>query len=266
MDLTDLYHGPLGEFIARRRRLIAETRGADPAAAAAIESLRKPPLSAWAIDQLAIDQQDLLVELLAAGADTRAAHQLVGDPVATREDLLLATGRLRDAVEQAARAADTVLEAAGRSGGEDVARRIRTTLQSAATGTGADRLALWRGTLDHDVEPSGFGAVDTPDDDPPELVEILAPRRRSSSEMRRATRPVRLAADDARAQREAAGRAVQKKAAAAERLRDLAAAKQLHADTMSAEARVAEEEALAAEDAAGKAEDEAAVARSGLTR
>jgi hypothetical protein len=264
MDLTDLYRGPLDEFVARRTRLVRETRPTDPSAAQDIGKVRKPSVSVWAIDQLAIDHEQQLLELLAAGADAKDSQQAVAGQLETRETLLVAAGRLRDAVESAARAADDVLENAGHVRGDETARRIRATLQSAATGTAAERLALWRGTLDHEVASSGFGALDGSDEDALELTAVLAPLRRTSSPIRREPPISRTPLDDDRLRREAAEREVAKHDAAAERARDLATAKRVHADRLADEARAAEVEAAAAEDAARAAEDAARAAHSAL--
>jgi hypothetical protein len=266
MDLTDLYRGPLEEFVARRTRLVRETRSADPSAAEAIGKVRKPPVSVWAIDQLATDRQQLLNELLAAGADASEAQRGVSAQSETRESLLLASNRVRDAVEAAARGADDVLEKAGHARGDETGRRIRATLQAAATGSAADRLALWRGTLDHEVASSGFGALDGPDEDAAELAAVLAPLRRSSSHTRTQPRPRQTRPDDERLQREAAELAAKKASAAAERARDLATSKRNHADRLAEEARTAAQEATAAEESAEKAEDAARVAHLALSR
>jgi hypothetical protein len=265
MDVADLYRGPLEEFVARRTRLVRETRPTNPSAAADIGKVRKPSVSVWAIDQLASADEQLLLELLAAGADARASQQAVAGQVETRETLLVAAGRLRDAVEAAARAADGVLERAGNARGEDTGRRIRATLQSAATGTAAERLALWRGTLDHEVASAGFGALNPPDGDAAELAAVLAPLRRAASPSRRQPALARAPLDEEHSQREAAERAVAKLDAAAKRARDLAAAKRAHAERLAEEARVAEAEATAAEDAAQVAKDAARAAHSALS-
>jgi hypothetical protein len=264
MDLAALYRGPLEEFVARRTTLVREARPTDPSAAAAIGKVRKPPVSVWAIDQLSIDHEHLLLELLAAGADARAAQRAVAGQPEARESLLLASSRLRDAVETAARAADDVLESAGHALGAETVRRIRATLQSAATGSAAERLALWRGTLDDEVASSGFAALDGPDDAAAELAAVLAPLRRDSPTRRQPLRVLRPPDDD-RVQREAAELAAKKQDAAAERARDLAGSKRVHAERLAEEARAAEREATAAEQAAAKAEEAATAAHAALT-
>ncbi len=264
----DLYQGPLDEFIARRNRLVRDTRPNDPVAAASIGKARKPPVSVWAIDQLAIDDQNKLAELLAAAADAGHAQHGVADPSEAREVILATSSRLRDAVETAARAADTVLESAGNASSDDTRRRIRATLHAAATGSRDDRVALWQGTLDHEIAPSGFGAADALQDDSPELAAVLAPLRHVNATAK--SRPRVLSRDrnqrdsNARAAQEAAERAAEQLSAAAVRARDLANAKRRHADTLADELRAAEGDATTAERAADDAEATAESARSAL--
>jgi hypothetical protein len=263
VDLTDLYHGPLEEFVERRTRLAREAHRSDPAAAAAIRKLHKPSVPVWAIDQVAVEQRALIVELLAAGADARDTQLAVALQRATGESLVVASARLRDAVEAAAGAATDVLETDGHARNEQTSRRIRATLQSVATGAAGDRLALLHGTLDHEVESAGFGAVDTADEDPAELADVLAPLRRppAANDSPQATRtPV----NNDREQRAAAERAAKRQEEATQRLRDLAKAKRLHAETLADEARRADQEALAAQEVADKADAEARALRSTL--
>lgn len=263
--LSDLYRGPLEEFITRRTRLVRETRGAHPATAGAIGKARKPPVSVWAIDQLAVDKQHVLAELLAAAADASAAQRVVADQAEMRESLLLASGRLREAVESAARAADAVLDSAGNVGSDDTRRRVRSTLHAAATGGRDHRVALWQGMLDREIAPSGFGTADAAEEDAPELAAVLAPLRHVTTEKKPRPRVLSRERDkrerNDRAAREAAERAADKLSAAADRARDLANAKRRHAGTLADELRTAEQEAAAAERAADDAEDTAKTAR-----
>ncbi len=266
--LSDLYQGPLDEFVSRRTRLVRETRPSDPEAAAAIGKARKPPISVWAIDQLAIDDQNMLAELLAAAADASDAQRGVADQSETRETLLATSGRLRDAVERAARGAGTILERAGNASSDDTRRRIQTTLHAAATGGRDDRLALWHGTLDHEIAPSGFGTTDGDLADTPELAAMLAPLRHVNAHEK--PRPHVVSRERGkreereRAERDAAQRLAEKLTEAAVRARDLARAKRLHADTLATELRAAEQDATAAEKAADDADAAADAGRSAL--
>ncbi|HEX4754804.1 MAG TPA: hypothetical protein VH661_03505 [Candidatus Dormibacteraeota bacterium] len=255
MDSAAVYHGPLEGFVSRRTALERTLRSSDAAAAAAVKKLRKPSVGAWAIDQLAVENPDLVAELLAAGLDAREAQQAVADGSRSGEDLLVATTRVREAIEGAVRAAAQVLERSGQAMAEETARKIRTTVLAAASGGAADRQALWRGTLDRDLTPTGFGAADVPDDDEPELARAIAPLRRQASPRRRgaATGGARVAAGDRVAQL-AAERGAAERLKVAERARTIAATKRQHAERLAAEARAADDDATAAERSAEAAE------------
>jgi hypothetical protein len=264
VDTSDLYHGPLDDFVARRTTLVRELRATDPDAALAIGKVRKPPASVWAIDQLAAGNPAPIIELLAAGADARDAHRNAAAGTANREDLLAATGRLRDAVEGAARAAGDVLESAGHAASDDTSRRIRATLQAAATGGAVERRSLWTGRLDRDLDVAGFGAVDDPGDDDAELAAILAPMRRGPApDPRRPLQDRPGASLDIVARRQAE-RDVDRQDAIAARARVIADEKRRQADRLATEARVAAEEASDAERTAGAAEEAARAARFAL--
>jgi hypothetical protein len=266
VETAGVYRGPLEDFVTRRNALVRELRGTDPDAASAIGKLRKPPAGVWAIDQLAVDNPALLATLLAAGADARDAQRDVAAGTVTREDLLDATGRLRNRVEAVARAATDILARARHGASEDTARRLRTTLQAAATGGAPERQALWAGTLDRDLDVTGFGAVEDSDDDAPELAAILAPLRRPISSGSRGLEPKRASASlDVVAQR-AAERTIALQEAAAQRARDAAVAARRDADRLAEEARVAAEKALTAEHEADAVEGAAKAGRTGLDR
>jgi hypothetical protein len=266
VDSAGLYRGPLEDFVARRTALARELRRTDREAADAVGKLRKPSAGVWAIDQVAADDPALIAELLAAGADARQAQGNVAAGTASREDLHIATGRLRDAVDAAALAALGVLTRAGHTASDDTNRRIRTTLQAAATGGAADRQALWTGTLDGDLDVAGFGAVAEPEDDPSELAAVLAPLRRPSAPPTQRPGPAPATAGAQGLERRQTVRDEAKLRAAAERARDAADAKRRQADRLSDEARTAADEATIAERDAVAAEEAARAARAALDR
>lgn len=266
VDAADLYRGPLEDFVARRTALVRELRRTDREAAGAAGKLRKPSAVVWAIDQVAAEDPSLTAELLAAGADAREAQGNVAAGTASREDLRIATGRLRDAVEAAALAAVGVLTGAGHAASEDTTRRIRTTLQAAATGGAEARRGLWTGTLDRELDVAGFGVVGEPYDDPSELAAILAPLRRPSAPPTPRPAPEPASAGPKGLERRQAERDEAKLRAAAERARDAADAKRRQADRLSAEARTAADEATVAERDADAAEEAARAARAALDR
>jgi hypothetical protein len=261
-DIAAVYQGPLDSFVARRTARARQLRSTDADAATAVGKLRKPPVSAWAIDQLAVESPELVTELLAAGADAGKAQRAVSDGVRSGEALSIASARVRDALDAAVRAATAVLDRAGHATGEEAARRIRTTLQAAVSGSAEERAALWRGTLDRDLAPAGFGAPEGLDDDLPELAAVLAPLRREPSH-----HPRRPPTDRTRQPRDvAAEREAAELDKTAVRARARADTKRQHADRLAGEAQRAEEEATAAEAAAQTAEDAAEAARAALAQ
>ena len=267
MDTASLYRGPLEDFVARRTALVRELRSSDKAAADAAGKLREPPVSAWAIDQLAVDNPALITGVLAAGADARDAQRNVAAGTENRDDLRLATGRLRDAVDAATRAAVDVLTEAGHAASVEADRRIRTSLQAAATGGAVERRQLWTGTLDRDIDVAGFGGVDESEDDDPELAALLAPIRRETQAISPAPTSSRRTstATERIAQREVE-RDIAKKDAAAEAARTFAQSARHQADRLAEEARVAARKAVEAEDAAAAAADAARAAHANADR
>jgi hypothetical protein len=264
VDTASLYRGPLDEFVARRTAQVRELRSSDPEAAAALGKLRKPPASAWAIAQLAAEKADLIVELLAAGADARDAQWGVAAGSVSREDLHLASGRLRDAVEAAARAAIAELERDGHGTSDETSRRIRTTLQAAATGSSTDRESLWAGTLSGDLDVAGFGAIPEPEADSAGVAAVVAPMRRAASAQPRPKSKDPAPATADQVSRRAAERSAANLAVAAERAREAAVAARREADRLTEEARVAVERASVAEGVADVAEASARAARNAL--
>jgi hypothetical protein len=264
VDTDHLYRGPLDGFVARRDALVRELRSSDRAAATVAGKLRKPAVAAWAIDQLTYDEPHVILELLAAGADARESQRDFATQSTDRDDFARASGRLRDAVEAAARAATTVLQTGGHAASDDVMRRVTTTLQAAATGSAEERRGLWRGTLDRDLAPSGFGAVDDGEADDPELAATIATLRHHTSGPRRPV-VVRTSPTE-RLERERAERAAADLERDATKARALADAKRVQADKLAEQARDAEEAAAMAEQAADAAEHTAGQARAALDR
>ena len=138
-------------------------------------------------------------------------------------------------------------------------RQIRDTLHAAATGGSDSRVALWRGTLDTNLSPAGFGETAAGDPDPPELTKALAALRRSSAPT---GRPSLRVLHPAR-KKPSVDREAERLAAAARQARSTAAAKREQADRLAQAARLAEAEAVAADEAAHSAEDALASHREG---
>jgi hypothetical protein len=187
--------------------------------------------------------------------DAREAQQAVADGSRSGEDLVVASARVREAIEAAVRGAAQVLDRSGQAMAEETARKIRITLQAAVSGGAAEREALWRGTLDRDLTPTGFGAADVPDDDAPELARVIAPLRRQTSPRSGGpgTGRGRQEAGD-RVARLAAERGAAERLKVAERARTLATTKRQYAERLAADARAAADDAAAAERDAEAAE------------
>jgi hypothetical protein len=150
------------EFVAARDELARRLRReGDPAAAAEVKALRRPPLSAWAVNQLAHGRAGELEQLLAAGERLRAAHQaaLAGGGAAKLREAARAE---REAVTRLVGASLEVLRQAGHPATDATRDRVAATLHAAAADPAAADLVR-RGRLTHDLDPSGFGALSADD-------------------------------------------------------------------------------------------------------
>jgi hypothetical protein len=127
----ELYGLPLEEFTPARDRTAKEIRKAgDKETAARIAKLPKPTPAAWAANQLARSQPELIDALLDAGAALRAAQDAAisgGGAAALRE----ATLAERHAVDDVMAAAVS-LKPGGKALSRAMADRLRTTLRAAA--------------------------------------------------------------------------------------------------------------------------------------
>ena len=147
----DLYALPLEEFTAARnelaRALEEEGRAED---AARVKKLKKPPVSAWAVNQLARDDPagiERLLDLLDRLKEARSAG-----------DINELGGRRRELVAKLTRRAGELAEAAGHAASATTVQRVTQTLQAGAEED--ERELLRRGALPDDLEPAGFDALD----------------------------------------------------------------------------------------------------------
>jgi hypothetical protein len=151
--VADLYGLPLEEFTKARDELAKELRGAGKKEAAdEVKALRKPPVSAWTINQLARRRPQDVRALVKAGDELRKAQRAaVGGrgPDALRE----ATRLHRDRLDELTGAARDELGASG-----PTLQRVAQTLRSASVDKESAK-ALLAGTLTGDVEQAGFGAL-----------------------------------------------------------------------------------------------------------
>jgi DNA repair exonuclease SbcCD ATPase subunit len=274
--LAALYQLPLEQFVATRDQLARRLRAAgDRATARQVAGLRRPPVSAWAANQLAHAAPNAVAELLEAGVALRQAQQdaLAGQPGAARR-LRTATAHLRAAITRLSARAETLLVRAGHAASDATLTRLAATLQAAATGDEATRAALAQGRLPGDLDPAGFGLEVAPapaEEAAPVTAEPEAPvapvdradarREQARAAARRALEQTRRAAEQARAvldqAQEAAASRQQVAQQAHQRSEQLAAVAQDLADQAAAAATAAEEAGQAA-DAADRDADEVA--------
>ena len=154
----ELFGLPPEEFVAARDELARRLRREGEAEAAKrVKALRRPSLSAWAVNQLARGQGAGLGPLLAAGERLRAAHQaaLAGEGAA---ELRAAAKTERETVAALVQAALELLREAGHPTTDATRDRVAATLHAASASAEAAELVR-DGRLTADLHPSGFGAV-----------------------------------------------------------------------------------------------------------
>jgi hypothetical protein len=253
--LDRLYGSSLDGFVAARdeaaRRLKQEGKAE---AAAEVAGLRKPSVSAWAVNQLARRHADRLTELLDSGERLRAAHRaaLAGRGASG----LAAAGRTeRGVVAELVELAAGELETAGRPASPAVRERIGNTLRAAAHDTAAAALVR-RGRLTRDLDPSGFGDLTLGGED-----EVEGNGEVAAHQNRERRQTVRRARDEARKQASVtADRAIMAKReaerlrAAATKAEEAAARARAAADAASQAERTAAERATRSAEALAEAE------------
>jgi hypothetical protein len=235
------------EFVAARDGLARRLRReGDAEAAATVKALRRPPLSAWAVNRLARGDGPGLSPLLAAGERLRAAHQaaLGGEGA---DELRAATRAEREAVAGLVEAATGLLREAGHPATDATRDRIAATLHAAAASPEAADLVR-RGRLTADLDPSGFGSPAQADGDG------MAKEKQEGPAARRAQRAAAMAArDDARKRARLAADQAVLATRQAERLGRLADQAEREAGRARTTAAAAIEAATAARERAARA-------------
>jgi hypothetical protein len=222
-DLDRLYGLPRDQFTSARNALVSELRNAGRKEdAEEVRALKKPPVSAWAVNQLARRHPQEVAELVKAGDALRKAQRdvLAGKKGADVREASRAQHELADGLVDAAR---EILGETGAAATQAMAQRISGTLRAASSDPAAAKL-LRKGRLSEDVESIGFGP----------LLHV-APQRKGRS------RPKRD-----RAREQAAAQKKRKRVAVSEARKEAVAARKA-ADRAEREAKVAQERAEAAE-------------------
>jgi hypothetical protein len=143
--LETLVRAPHAEFVAERKRLGATlTNAGDAKGGKKLEAIRRPSITAWAVNQLWWNERAAFKDFL------RAAERL-------RDADLSATEAHRKAQSKLRERAAALLVAAGHAATEGTLRRVTTTLGALAATGGFEPDAP--GTLRFDRDPPGFGAV-----------------------------------------------------------------------------------------------------------
>jgi hypothetical protein len=137
-----LYQAPHESFVAERKQLSAALKASgDKAGAARLVKLGRPPLSAWAVNQLWWQAGELFVRLFAAAQKLRAGDQS-------------ATAERRDTLAALKARAAAILVQAGHGANEGTLRRVATTLAALAASGGFEPDPP--GALAADRDPPGF--------------------------------------------------------------------------------------------------------------
>jgi len=153
-EIDRLFQIPLGEFTPARNALAAKLKkdGASKEAER-VKGFTKPSISAWVTNQLYWRERKAFDRLLAAGEQVRTA-QLAGKSTEVRAPFV----QFREAVNELAKHASTMLRDAGNASSRDTMRRIAMTLEALAAYS-ESRDAPKPGRLTADVDPPGFEAL-----------------------------------------------------------------------------------------------------------
>ena len=216
-DVDELYRAPFADFIPRRDALAKSLRkDGRRDEADEVKRLKKPALSAWALNQLPRDAVD---GLLAAGAAMRQARR--GD---TLRD---ATHDEREVVEDLASQATALLRQAGHPVTDKTTGEIRDTLHAAALDEEArELLAAGRVVTPRQAVGLFGGAVEPAPrpkkkkEEPSQKDDGDAKRRREEEKARRAAlRDAEGAVKERERELAAAQKALDQARAAVEKLR-----------------------------------------------
>lgn len=157
-ELERLYGLPLEEFTAARDDLGKRMRAAGLRDQAdQVKALSKPPVSAWAVNQLARKHPDEVAALAQAGEQLAAAQaEALGS--GGRERFADARDEHAAALTRIGRLIAPLLRDAGRPATQATTERALRTLRAASLDEGA-RPHLVAGRLQDDVEAGGFSLL-----------------------------------------------------------------------------------------------------------
>jgi hypothetical protein len=153
--VSELYGGDLSAFVVTRSRIEKALRKDNRREEAdAVKALRKPTVAAWALNQVATAQPELISVLLDTASALRKAMEdaIAGD----RSGIRAAEGEHRDALRAVRAAARHALEGSGHTFSDSVDRKVTGTLQAASVDRAVAE-TLMAGRISTDLQPDGFG-------------------------------------------------------------------------------------------------------------
>src|SRR5688572_21652892 len=153
-NVEALFKLPLAEFTSARNALAAQLkkngRGDE---AADVKALGKPPVSAWAVNQLYWNHREAFDKLIESGERFHKAQSArSGAKVA---DMRVALDARRESLNKLSDFAAQALREAGHNPSPDTIHRITTTLEGISAYASRDD-GPHLGRLTHDVDPPGF--------------------------------------------------------------------------------------------------------------
>jgi hypothetical protein len=156
-DLNAVFMAPLAEFVSVRNALAKRLKDAGRAAdAERVKALSKPPITAWAVNQLYWKHRDAFDRLLTAGERLGQAHtSLLAGKASDLRGLMAARN---EAISVLSQLASSLLHDAGHSPTPDALRRITTSLEALSAQSSAPD-APHPGRLTEDVGPLGFDSL-----------------------------------------------------------------------------------------------------------
>jgi len=142
--VASLFQVPLDQFVTERKQLAGELKAAgDKAGAARLAKLARPPVSAWAVNQL--------------WWHARASFEALFETARRLRDGTLDAAAHREALARLRVQATNILTDAGHGTTEATLRRVTLTLSALAAAGGWD--PDLPGTLSADRDPPGFEAL-----------------------------------------------------------------------------------------------------------
>ena len=155
-DVNALFKLPLAEFIDARKTLTTQLKKAGRASEAdEVKRLAKPPISAWAVNQLYWNHREAFDQLIASGQRFRKAQ--TSRQSAKIADMREALEMRREALADLSDLASGLLSEAGHNPSLDTIRRVTATLEALSAYEVIPDEFL--GRLTQDVDPPGFESM-----------------------------------------------------------------------------------------------------------